>query len=279
MNLFFREEGEGFPLVIVHGLYGSSDNWLTIGKKLSANYKVYMIDQRNHGRSPNSDKHSYEVLTDDLAGFFDQHKIEKAIVMGHSMGGKTAMRFAADYPERVEKLIVVDIVPKDYFLLNDESQYFLHKNILQAMLEINFSRMESRKEVENYLLERIDSSPVVQFLLKNVHRNKENKQFEWRLNVPVLYDNLDEIISGVNEKWFEDRLPIFNYPVLFIKGADSNYILPEDYKTIRHIYPEAQIVEIPNAGHWLHAEQPQLFMEAIINFLNNKLLYITGKFD
>jgi esterase len=267
MNLFLREEGEGFPFVIVHGLYGSSDNWLTVGKKLSARYKVYMIDQRNHGRSPNSDEHSYEALKNDLAKFFDQHKIEKAIVMGHSMGGKTAMYFAADYPERVEKLIVVDIAPKNYFLLNDDSQYFLHKNILQAMLDIDFRRMESRKEVENYLLERIDSSQIVQFLLKNAHRNKENHQFEWRINVQVLFDNLDEIISGVNERWFEDRLPIFNYPVLFIKGSNSNYILPEDYKSIRRIYPDAQIVEIPNAGHWLHAEQPQLFWEVLEKFL------------
>jgi len=266
MNLFFREEGEGFPLVIVHGLYGSSDNWLTVGKKLSSRYKVYMIDQRNHGRSPNSEVHSYEAMKDDLAAFFDQHQIEKAIVMGHSMGGKTAMCFAADYPERIEKLIVVDIAPKNYFLLNDESQYFLHKNILQAMLEIDFSKKESRKEVENYLLQKIDSTQIVQFLLKNVHRKKETHHFEWRLNVPVLFENLDEIISGVNERWFEDRLPIFNYQVLFIKGADSNYILPEDFDSIRRIYPEAAIVEIPNAGHWLHAEQPELFMEAVNKF-------------
>jgi pimeloyl-ACP methyl ester carboxylesterase len=227
-----------------------------------------MIDLRNHGRSPNSEEFSFEILKDDLAAFFDQHKIEKAILMGHSMGGKTAMLFAADYPERVEKLIVVDIAPKDYFLLNDESQYFLHKNILEAMLNIDFNRMESRKDVENYLLERIDNLSIVQFLLKSVHRLKESHLFEWRLNVQVLYDNLDEIISGVNAKWFDDRLPIFNYPVLFIKGANSNYILPEDYASILRIYPEAIIREIPNAGHWLHAEQPQLFMEVLEQFLN-----------
>jgi len=267
MNLFYREEGEGFPLVIVHGLYGSSDNWLTVGKKLSSRFKVYMIDQRNHGRSPNSQEFNYEVLKNDLADFFDQHNIEKAILMGHSMGGKTAMSFAADYPERIEKLIVVDIAPKDYFLLKDESQYFLHKNILEAMLNIDFTRIESRKDVENYLLERIDSIPIVQFLLKSVNRNKNSKQFEWRLNAQVLYDNLDEVISGINARWFDDRLPIFNYPVLFIKGADSNYILPEDYQSILHIYPEAIIRVIPNAGHWLHAEQPQLFMEVLEQFL------------
>jgi pimeloyl-ACP methyl ester carboxylesterase len=267
MNLFYRKEGEGFPLVIIHGLYGSSDNWLTVGKKLSGYYSVYMIDQRNHGRSPNDDDHSYEAMKNDLAHFFDQHKIEKAIVMGHSMGGKTAMCFAADYPEKIEKLIVVDIAPKNYFLLNDESQFYLHQNILRAMLEIDFSRMESRKDIEHFLLERIDSAQIVQFLLKNVHRNKENHQFEWRLNVKVLYDHLDEIISGIDARWFDDRIPILNYPVLFLKGALSNYILPEDYPAIRRIYPDAQIVEIPNAGHWLHAEQPQMFLKEVGRFL------------
>src|SRR5450759_2892470 len=133
MHLFYRVEGTGKPVVIVHGLYGSSDNWLTVAKKLSSEYQVFMIDQRNHGRSPNSEEHSYEAMKNDLAEFFDQQAIEKAIVMGHSMGGKTAMSFAADYPERIEKLIVIDIAPKDYFLLDDESQYYLHKNILRSM--------------------------------------------------------------------------------------------------------------------------------------------------
>lgn len=270
MKLFFREEGEGFPIVIVHGLYGSSDNWLTVGKKLAVHYKVYMIDQRNHGRSPNSEVHDYEAMKNDLAEFFDQQGIGKAILMGHSMGGKTAMSFAADYPERIEKLIVVDIAPKDYFLLNDESQYYLHNNILRAMLEIDFGRIESRKQIEDFLNERIDSTQIVQFLLKSISRNKETHHFEWRLNVPVLYDNLDEIIKGVNAHWFDDRLPIKNYPVLFIKGANSNYILPEDFSPIRRIYPDAEISEISDAGHWLHAEQPQLFMEALTNFLKKK---------
>jgi esterase len=267
MQLFYRVEGSGTPLVIIHGLYGSSDNWLTVAKKLSTVYQVFLIDQRNHGRSPNSEEHSYEAMKNDLAEFFDQQKIEKAIVLGHSMGGKTAMCFAADYPERIEKLIVVDIAPKDYFLLNDESQYYLHNNILRAMLEIDFSKIDSRKQVENYLNERIDSFQIVQFLLKNVHRNKESHRFEWRINVQVLYDNLDEIIKGVNARWFDDRLPIYNYPVLFVKGTNSNYILIEDFASIRRIYPESKIVEIPDAGHWLHAEQPQLFMETIWEFM------------
>ena len=267
MRLFYREEGEGFPVVIIHGLYGSSDNWLTVAKKLSSSYRVYIIDQRNHGRSPNSEEHNYEALTNDLGEFFADRRIDKAIVIGHSMGGKTAMSFAADFPEHIEKLVIVDIAPKNYFLLNEESQYYLHNNILRAMLEIDFSKIDSRKQIENFLNERIDGSQVVLFLLKSIHRNKETNQFEWRLNAPVLYENLDEIISGVNAHWFDDRLPIYNYPVMFLKGANSNYILAEDFPSILRIYPEAKIVEIPDAGHWLHAEQPQLFMDAIWNFL------------
>jgi len=269
MQLFYRVEGTGKPMVTVHGLYGSSDNWLTIAKIFSSEYKVISIDQRNHGRSPNSNEHSYEVLKEDLADFFDQQNIEKAILLGHSMGGKAAMSFAADYPERIEKLIIVDIAPKDYFLLKYDSQFYLHINIIRAMLEIDFSRMGSRKDVENYMNERIDSKQIVQFLLKNVRRNKETINYEWQLNVRALYDNLDEIISGVNAHSFDDRLPISNYPVLFIKGSNSNYILPEDFASIRRIYPEAKIVEIPNAGHWVHAEQTQLFAEAVWSFLRN----------
>jgi esterase len=267
MKLFYREEGEGFPVVIIHGLYGSSDNWMTVAKKLATGFMVFSLDLRNHGHSPNSDEHSFELMKNDLAEFFDTHQIKKAILMGHSMGGKTAMSFAADYPERIEKLIVVDIAPKDYFLLNDESQYYLHNNILRAMIEIDLTRIESRKQVENFLLERIDSAQIVQLLLKNLHKQKDTHQFEWRLNVRVIYDNLDEIIKGIDAHWFDDRIPINNYPVLFLKGSNSNYIIPEDYAAIRRIYPEAQIIEIPNAGHWLHAEQPQLFFEAVLKFI------------
>jgi len=268
MQLFYRQEGSGIPLVIIHGLYGSSDNWLSVAKKLSSEFKVFSIDQRNHGRSPKSNDHNYEVLKNDLAEFFNQHNIDKAVVVGHSMGGKTAMHFAADYPERIEKLVIVDIAPKNYFLLNDESQYYLHNNILLAMLEIDFNKIQSRKQIENHLLERIDNHEIVQFLMKNIYRSKESHLYEWRINVQVLYENLDEIIKGVNANSFDDRLPIYNYPVLFIKGAKSNYILAEDYPSIRRIYPDANIVEIPEAGHWPHVEQHQLFMDAVSNFLH-----------
>ncbi len=268
MELFFREEGsKGKNIIIIHGLYGSSDNWLTIGRKLSTENHVYLIDQRNHGASPHADSHSYQDMTDDLNEFFKTHQIDKAVIIGHSMGGKTAMRFAADYPEKVEKLIIADIAPKDYFDIKDESQYYFHKNILEAYKETQLNEFTSRREVADFLKLKLEGESLVQFLLKNVQRNKETKTFECKINVDILYNWLDEIIRGVDYKWFEDRKPILNYPVLFLKGENSNYISEEDKKSISSIFPEAKIQLITNAGHWLHAEQPQQFIEAITSFI------------
>ena len=264
MELFYRKEGTGSPLVIVHGLYGSSDNWVNIGKRLAEKHTVYMIDQRNHGRSPFSDSHSFNDMRDDLEEFFDKHNIEKATLLGHSMGGKAAMWFAADFPEKVEKLVIADIAPKDYLLLKEDSQFYLHQNILLAMQEIDFSKIKSRKDVDDFMAQKIDDINIRQFLLKNVAKDKMNHQYKWRVNAGVLYDHLDEIVSGVNKTWLEDRIPITSYPVIFIRGMKSKYILPEDEILIKEIYPDSRIIDIPDAGHWLHAEQPELFMKAVM---------------
>jgi esterase len=223
-----------------------------------------MIDQRNHGRSPFAPSHTFNDMRDDLAEFFETHKIEKTTLLGHSMGGKTAMWFAFDYPEKIEKLIIADIAPKDYLLLKEDSQFYLHQNILLAMMEIDFSKVKSRADVDDFMSQKIDDERIRQFLLKNVEKDKINHRFKWRVNAEVLYDYLDEIVSGVNKKWFEDRIPITNYPVVFIRGMKSKYILPEDEGFIKEIYPDSKIVDIPNAGHWLHAEQPELFMKAVM---------------
>jgi pimeloyl-ACP methyl ester carboxylesterase len=264
MELYYRKEGEGPVVVVIHGLYGSSDNWMNMGKRLAENHTVYMIDQRNHGRSPFADEHTFNAMRDDLATFFKQHQIEKATILGHSMGGKTAMWFAADYPEKVEKLVIADIAPKDYLQLKDSSQYHLHRNILLAMQELDFSRVKKRRDIDDILSEKIDDERIRQFLLKSVAKDKKNKQYKWRLNVEVLYDYLDEIVGGVNRQWFDDRIPINNYPVIFIRGLKSNYIMDEDIPLIKEIYPDASIVDIPGAGHWLHAEKPDEFMEAVM---------------
>jgi len=264
MELFFRKEGTGSPMVIVHGLYGSSDNWINIGKRLAEKHTVYMIDQRNHGRSPFANSHTFDDMRNDLAEFFEKHNIEKATLLGHSMGGKTAMWFAADYPEKIEKLVIADIAPKDYLLLKEDSQFYLHQNILLAMQEIDFSKIKSRNEVGDFLAQKIDDERIRQLLLKNVAKDKTRHQYKWRINAKVLYDYLDEIVSGVNRNWLDDRIPMMSYPVIFIRGMKSKYILPEDEILIKEIYPDATIIDIPEAGHWLHAEQPKLFMRAVM---------------
>jgi len=270
LELFFREEGkEGKNIVIVHGLYGSSDNWLTVGKKLGLNYHVYLVDQRNHGRSPRNSIHTYEAMKEDLAAFFRKQGLTKATIIGHSMGGKTAMAFAADYPELTEKLVIVDIAPKDYFRTAENSQYYLHQYVLQTLMEVqnNCDQYKNRDDIAGLLTHRLDSKELVQFLLKSMYRDKETRQFRCRININVLNDSLDEIISGVNERDFSDRVPILNYPVLFMKGERSRYIQEEDFALIRKIYPEALIKLIPRAGHWLHAEQPALFLETLERFI------------
>jgi pimeloyl-ACP methyl ester carboxylesterase len=264
VELFYRKEGTGSPLVVVHGLYGSSDNWINIGKRLAEKHTVYMIDQRNHGRSPFANSHTFNDMRDDLAEFFGKHKIEKATVLGHSMGGKAAMWFALDFPEKVEKLVIADIAPKDYLLLKEDSQFYLHQNILLAMQEIDFSKIKSRNDVDDFMVQKIDDVNIRQFLLKNVAKDKINHQYKWRVNAEVLYDHLDEIVSGVNKNWFEDRIPVTSYPVIFIRGMKSKYILPEDEPMIKEIYPDSKIIDITDAGHWLHAEQPELFMKAVM---------------
>jgi pimeloyl-ACP methyl ester carboxylesterase len=264
MELYYRKEGTGNPLIIIHGLYGSSDNWLMISKKLAERYTVYTVDLRNHGRSPHHEDHSYQAIIDDLSIFFDYHKLEPAVIIGHSMGGKAAMLFAADYPEKVSKLIIVDIAPKDYLNQEEESQYYLHRSILQAMMGIDFAHIETRKEVEDALSEKIDNERIIQFLLKNIVPEKKTRRLKWRLNVEALYNNLEEIIEGGNYRKFVDRLPITNYPVVFIRGLDSPYIKEDDIDLIKKIYPEVNLVDIPNAGHWLHAEQPEMFLEAVL---------------
>jgi pimeloyl-ACP methyl ester carboxylesterase len=180
------------------------------------------------------------------------------------MGGKVAMWFAADYPEKIEKLVIADIAPKDYMLLKEDSQYYLHQNILLAMQEIDFTQIKSRNDVDDFMAQKIDDERIRQFLLKNVARDKHTKLYKWRVNAEVLYNHLEEIVGGVNRNWLDDRIPISTYPVIFIRGMKSNYILPEDEALIKEIYPDANIVDIPDAGHWLHAEQPRKFMKAVM---------------
>lgn len=261
MKLFFRKYGQGPPLIIIHGLYGSSDNWVSIGRKLAENFEVFIIDQRNHGKSPHSLDHNYNLLRADLLEFMESQSIDKAVLIGHSMGGKTAMFFAADYPERVSHLVVADISPKSYEY-TDSDQLLAHTTIIRAMFNLDFYGINSRQEVDDILAKSIPEDRIRQFLLKNIKRSKNN-EYRWRINIRTIKNELKNILEGLDENQPE----ITGFPVLFIRGGNSDYILKDDEKAIRKIFPYADIETIPNAGHWLHAEQPELFLEKINNFI------------
>lgn len=264
VTLHFRKSGHGSPLVILHGLYGSSDNWISVARKLEEKFTIFIPDLRNHGQSPHTSTHTYQDMVDDLFKFFNDHHISKATILGHSMGGKLAMMFAAEYPELVTGLIIADIAPKNY---NSEKKPFKtvleHELILGLMEELNLVAVTSRKEIDYFLSEKLKDSTLRQFLIKNIHRDKEG-DFEWKINVPVLKHALNSITSDVNHDWFTDRQPILSYPVTFIRGLNSDYISDEDFIGIKEIYPEARLIGIPDAGHWLHAEQPEKFVEAVL---------------
>ncbi|MFA9392349.1 MAG: alpha/beta fold hydrolase [Prolixibacteraceae bacterium] len=266
MNLFYRSKGSGIPLVILHGLYGSSDNWNQIAKMLPADYWVISVDLRNHGASPHSTTHTYDEMVTDLAWLFHELEIERAHLLGHSMGGKVAIAFAADYPEKILSLTVADIAPRNYFITPASAiQYDFHKRTLKVLSEIDLSKHHTRTDVEKELKQEIPEKLVRQFILKNLHRTKN--QLEWKINVPVLKKQLEHIISGVDANDYSDRIPINQYPVLFIRGSLSGYIQKEDVEIIHKMYPEAKLETIEDATHFLHAEKPGEFVEKLVNFL------------
>jgi esterase len=267
MKLFFRKYGEGPPLIIVHGLYGASDNWITVARELADHYEVFIIDQRNHGKSPHSDEHNYMLLKNDLLDFMNEQGIKRAILLGHSMGGKTIMYFAADYPERVQAMIVVDISPRSYKSLDQPAPHTLdHMNIIQAMMNIDLAKAESRMDIDMMLADTVKSKRVRQFLLKNIQRKDQNKFF-WKINLPALHLALPGILDGLDPEKFRKTGGVTGFPVLFIKGANSDYITDIDFPVINTIFPAAEIVTIKNSGHWVHAEQPELFIKNIKYFL------------
>ncbi|KPK81920.1 MAG: hypothetical protein AMS27_15055 [Bacteroides sp. SM23_62_1] len=263
MKLFYRKLGEGPTVIILHGLYGSSDNWYSIGKELAEDFEVFIPDQRNHGQSPHTDKHTYELMKLDLLELMDGEGIDKAILIGHSMGGKTAISFAAKYPGRVTSLVVIDIAAKSYMKLRDLSaQTVDHLNIMTAMLNVDFGKVKSREDVDRRLSESIRSPRVRSFLLKNLRRDPDNS-YRWGINVGTLSRELPAIMDEVGT----DQSGIAGFPVLFIRGEKSSYILDEDIPGIKKIFPFADLVTIPDAGHWLHVEKSALLVKTLKYFL------------
>jgi pimeloyl-ACP methyl ester carboxylesterase len=269
MELFFRKYGEaGPPLIIVHGLYGSGDNWVSIARELSDRFEVFVVDQRNHGQSPHSEVHDYPSMREDLREFMDSQGIRKAVLIGHSMGGKTVMHFAEAWPERVQSLISIDIGPKSYRNLALASRSAAnHPAMIDAMRKLDLSKMETREEIDAALGPSIGSGRVRGFLLKNVRRD-EDGNFTWRINLKALADNIDEIFEGMDREAIAARGGITGFPVLFISGENSDYIRVQDYSLLRDIFPTAEVVTIPGTGHWVHAEQPELLVKNIRYFLD-----------
>lgn len=253
MQLNYKTFGKGDPVIILHGLFGTLDNWQTIGKRLAEEYMVFLIDQRNHGKSPHFSEHSYSLMANDLRTFMESEWLHQAYIIGHSMGGKTAMQFALDYPEMVEKLIVVDIGPNQ-----NKSN---HQAVFDAFFSVDIDRLNSRNEAASRMAERIEDPGVLQFLLKNLSRKKEGG-FRWKMNLEALEKNYNAILAHVEG---ED---IYPGETLFIKGGKSDYLKETDVEEIRVQFPNAQMVTIPQAGHWVHAEAPNEFFKHIQQFLS-----------
>ena len=245
--------GEGRPFIILHGFLGMGDNWKTLAKQFSeSNYQVHLVDQRNHGRSFHSDEFDYELMADDLKAYCEEHNLNNIILLGHSMGGKTAMLFSTLYPELVSKLIVADISPRYYPIHHD--------TILEGLSSLDFSTIKSRGEADKALSNYIKDQGIRMFLLKNLYW-VEKGQLGLRINLPVLKDNVSEV---------GEALPIhatFEKDTVFLRGDRSEYIGEQDEAIIHRHFPNSKIVTISNAGHWLHAENPEDFHEAVINFL------------
>ncbi|MBK7133163.1 MAG: alpha/beta fold hydrolase [Bacteroidales bacterium] len=253
MKLFCRKYGEGPPLIILHGLYGSSDNWATIAKNLSDIFTVYLPDQRNHGQSPHSDIHDYDSMREDLFELAADLSLKKFFLAGHSMGGKTAISFALKYPEMLNGLLIADISP---FIseAHNKVAYSQHKSILEAMLSIDLTGITRRDDAEENLRKKISDEKIRGFVLKNLQRSTKNN-FTWKLNASSLLKNLDKIMSGVDRGALYSQ-SITGFPVIFLKGGDSDYILPSDFGDILKIFPAAEFVIAEKAGHWIHADRP-----------------------
>jgi len=246
--------GNGDPLIVLHGFLGMGDNWKSLANKFALDYEVHLVDQRNHGRSFHTDDFSYELMVEDLLYYMEYHELAQATVLGHSMGGKTAMLFSVEHPEKVTELIVADIAPKFY---PPHHQY-----ILDALNDVDFDVVSSRSEIDNIIGKHIPEAGIRQFLLKNVYRTN-NHRYSYRFNLEALEFHIEEI--GVSLP----SLTVYEGKTLFLKGAHSGYITEEDKSLILAHFPNSSIVTIANASHWLHAENPQDFFKNVVEFLGN----------
>lgn len=251
MKLNYKRLGEGEPLFILHGLLGMLDNWISLAREYSKHFDVVVVDARNHGHSPWSDEHDYELMMDDLEELIDDLGFSEVNLLGHSMGGKTVMKFAQNYPMMVKKLIVADIAPKQYEVH--------HQAIMDALKSVPLTTLEKRTDADDFLAKGIPQSGVRAFLMKSLYW-KEKGELAWRFNLDTLERELPLIVEPILDA-------PFNGDTLFIRGALSNYIQDSDWPDVKAVFHEAQLVTLKNAGHWLHAEQRDAFLRETLSYL------------
>ncbi len=255
MKLIHKIYGTGQPLIIMHGLFGSGDNWRSIARMMEPHYQSIVVDMRNHGRSPHDPEMNFKVMADDILELMTDLKLDKVSLLGHSMGGKVAMQFSLLHPDLVEKLIVVDIAPKYYPPHHDI--------VIEAIESIDPKQLTDRIEAENAMARFLgNDQSTIQFLMKNLARLPEGG-FEWKPNMPVIIDAYYHLMEDVSPT------EPFSGPVLFIRGEKSRYILDEDIPQIKTLFPNSSLVTISGAGHWVHADAPEMFTKAVLAFLND----------
>lgn len=265
MKLFYRKYGSGPPLIILHGLFGSSDNWVPIAKSVSDRFTVFLPDIRNHGQSPHSPVHDYDAMKEDLYLLVNDLKLQKFFLAGHSMGGKTAFSFALSWPELLNGLLVADISPTVSVSRNSIT-YNEHARILKSILSLDLAGIRSRDEVESLLKFRIRNDKTREFIMKNLKRESDNS-FSWKLNASSLLENLGRIMEGISpddKNWTE----ITGFPVFFLKGEFSEYLPESDFIKIRRLVPAAEFIIIPRSGHWIHSENPEAVRNCLLKFLD-----------
>lgn len=249
----YGQEKSGTPLLVFHGLFGMLDNWASFGKEFGELFPTHLIDLRNHGKSFHSEEMNLDAMAEDILNYMKFHQLEKVNLLGHSLGGKTVMTFAISYPEKVAQLIVVDMSPKAYPPH--------HQGIIKALQSVDFSVVKSRQEVDGILSEYIHEQPVIQFLAKNLYWT-EDKHLAWRFNLKTLAEKYNDFVSSpIKYGTFEGK-------TLFIGGANSHYILPQDHFLIKQQFPNAEVTYIANAAHWVQADNPKDFNSAVKDFLS-----------
>ena len=257
MDLFYRDFGKGSPIMFIHGLYGCSDNWLSIAKHFSINHRLIIPDLRNHGKSFHSNEFSYDILTRDIISLLDSLNISKISIIGHSMGGKIAMAIACQFPHLIDKLIIVDIAPVDYNRRLTSTQTEFHASVIKCFNNIEPGEIHSYTDLYNKLDTFKCTNNIKQLLAKNLRKTK-NKSFEWKLNFKAIESNLSNILGNNLDDDYQ-----YSEECSFIRGDLSDYVSNEVINTVNNFFPKATIQTIPKTGHWIHSEQPNLLVEAI----------------